>query len=51
LLPKYPPDLNPIEQDLVKLEHLLRKAAARTLDGVGQLLEAYTSQECANILG
>jgi hypothetical protein len=51
MLPKYSPDLNPIEQDLVKLEHLLRNAAARTLDGIGQLLEAYTLQECANIVG
>ena len=39
LLPKYSPDLNPIERDLVKLEHSLRNAAARTLDDVGQLLE------------
>jgi transposase len=27
-LPKYPPDLNPIEQVFAKLKHLLRKAAA-----------------------
>ena len=31
-LPKYSPDLNPIEQVFAKLKHLLRKAAARTLD-------------------
>jgi hypothetical protein len=30
-LPKYSPDLNPIEQVFAKLKHLLRKAAARTL--------------------
>jgi transposase len=27
-LPKYSPDLNPIEQAFAKLKHLLRKAAA-----------------------
>jgi len=30
LLPKYSPDLNPIEQVFAKLKHMLRKAAART---------------------
>jgi transposase len=30
-LPKYSPDLNPIEQVFSKLKHLLRKDAARTL--------------------
>jgi transposase len=29
-LPKYSPDLNPIEQVFAKLKHFLRKAAART---------------------
>jgi putative transposase len=52
LLPKYSPDLNPIEQVFAKLKHLLRKAAARTPDSVcnaiGQLLDAFTPQECAN---
>ena len=52
LLPKYSPDLNPIEQVFAKLKHLLRKAAARTPDAVcnaiGQLLDAFTSEECAN---
>jgi len=52
LLPKYSPDLNPIEQVFAKLKHLLRKAAARTVEtlvaAVGQLLDAYTAQECAN---
>jgi transposase len=51
-LPKYSPDLNPIEQVFAKLKGLLRKAAARTLEAVtaaiGQLLELYTPQECAN---
>ena len=31
-LPKYSPDLNPIEQVFSKLKHLLRKAAPRTPD-------------------
>ena len=33
-LPKYSPDLNPIEQVFAKLKHLLRKAAARTVEAV-----------------
>ena len=52
LLPKYSPDLNPIEQVFAKLKHLLRKAAARTEEAVcqasGTLIETYTPQECAN---
>jgi transposase len=51
-LPKYSPDLNPIEQVFSKLKHLLRKAAARTLESltaaVGELLGAFTAEECAN---
>ena len=51
-LPKYSPDLNPIEQVFAKLKHLLRKAAARSLEAVclaiGQILNAFTPQECAN---
>jgi transposase len=51
-LPKYSPDLNPIEQVFAKLKHLLRKAAARTVENVcaaiAQLLKAFTPQECAN---
>jgi len=51
-LPKYSPDLNPIEQVFAKLKHLLRKAAARTLNtvvaAIGELLDAYTAPECAN---
>jgi putative transposase len=51
-LPKYSPDLNPIEQVFAKLKHLLRKTAARTLEAlvaaIGQLLGTYTAQECAN---
>ena len=51
-LPKYSPDLNPIEQVFAKLKHLLRKRAERTLEAVcaaiGQLLEAFPPHECAN---
>ena len=51
-LPKYSPDLNPIEQVFAKLKHLLRKAAARTNDAVsnaiGKLLNRYTAKEYAN---
>src|SRR5207237_4192447 len=51
-LPPYSPDLNPIEQVFAKLKHLLRKAAARTVEAaiaaIGQLLGTYTAQECAN---
>ena len=51
-LPKYSPDLNPIEQLFAKLKHLLRKAAERTIEtvcsAIGQLLDAFTSEECTN---
>ena len=51
-LPKYSPDLNPIEQVFAKLKHFLRKAAARTIDAVcteiGQALRTFTAEECAN---
>jgi transposase len=51
-LPKYSPDLNPIEQVFAKLKHLLRKAAARTIEAVctaiGETLQAFTPNECAN---
>jgi transposase len=51
-LPKYSPDLNPIEQVFAKLKHLLRKASARSFDAlttaIGELLQAFTPQECAN---
>jgi len=53
-LPKYSPDLNPIEHVFAKLKHLLRKAAARTIDAVcaaiAEALKAFTPQECANYL-
>ena len=51
-LPKYSPDLNPIEQVFAKLKHLLRKAAARTIEticaAIGELLGTFTQDECVN---
>jgi transposase len=53
-LPPYSPDLNPIEQVFAKLKTLLRKAAERTVETtwkrIGTLLDAFSSQECANYL-
>ena len=46
------PDLNPIEQVFAKLKHLLRKAAARTVEtvctAIGRILGSFTAEECAN---
>ena len=51
-LPPYSPDLNPIENAFAKLKALLRKAAARTIDElwqvIGRALETFTQKECAN---
>jgi putative transposase len=51
-LPKYSPDLNPIEQVFAKLKHRLRDEAPRTIPAVstsiGQLLDAFPPQECTN---
>lgn len=51
-LPKYSPDLNPIEQAFSKLKHNLRKASARTPDeictAIGAILDTYTAKECRN---
>lgn len=53
-LPPYSPDLNPIEQAFAKLKALLRTIAARTVttlgDALGDLLDCFTPQECANYL-
>ena len=52
--PPYSPDLNPIELMFSKLKTLLRKAAERTVDAlsnrIGELLDYFTPQECANFL-
>jgi transposase len=51
-LPPYSPDFSPIENAFAKLKALLRKAAARTVDAlwdvIGQSLNSFTPQECAN---
>jgi transposase len=51
-LPKYSPDLNPIEQLFAKLKHWLRNAAERSIDAVsraiGRILDTVTSAECRN---
>ena len=53
-LPPYSPDLNPIEQVFAKLKHLMRKAQPRNVEAtwrkVGQLLELFGPDECANYL-
>ena len=50
--PPYSPDLNPIELAFSKLKSRLRKAARRTVGGlwdrIGQVLDEFTPQECAN---
>ena len=51
-LPRYSPDLNPIEQVFAKIKHLLRDAAARTQLGVSNaiaaILDTFTAEQCAN---
>lgn len=51
-LPRYSPDLNPIEKAFSKLKTLLRKAKARTYDdlwkAVGHVCDQFTPQECWN---
>ena len=51
-LPKYSPDLNPIEMLFAKLKHWLRRAAARTTDAVcdaiAPILDTVTPNECTN---
>jgi transposase len=51
-LPKYSPDLNPIEKAFAKLKAHLRKAKARTVEAItavlGNILDRFTPQECAN---
>jgi transposase len=51
-LPKYSPDLNPIENAFAKLKAALRRAAARSTEAlwtcIGQIIGTYTPRECAN---
>jgi transposase len=53
-LPPYSPDLNPIEQVFASLKSLLRKAAARSIEAlwnlIGQMIKDFSAQECANYL-
>jgi transposase len=53
-LPKYSPDLNPIEQVFSKLKHTLRKAQARSQEALLQasalVLDAFPPEECASYL-
>ena len=53
-LPPYSPDLNPIEQVFATLKTLLRKADERTIEAtwqrIGNLLDQFSPQECANYL-
>ncbi len=51
-LPRYSPDLNPIEQAFAKLKTLLRKENARSFEqvetAIGKLLKQLTPAECRN---
>jgi len=51
-LPKYSPDLNPIEKYFSKLKHWLRKAARRTpqavYSAIAEILPKTRPHECAN---
>lgn len=51
-LPPYSPDFNPIENAFAKLKAMLRKAAARTIDGlwsaIGGIIDTFNPTECAN---
>lgn len=51
-LPPYSPDFNPIEMAFSKLKAMLRKAAARTIDDlwnvIAESIEEFTANECQN---
>src|SRR5215472_7722911 len=51
-LPKYSPDLNPIEMFFAKLKHWLRKAARRSCEAIynaiAAILPDLSPNECAN---
>jgi hypothetical protein len=48
-LPSYSPDLNPIEEALAKIKHLLREASARTrealVEAMGAALSAISARD------
>jgi len=51
-LPPYSPDFNPIEMAFSKLKAILRKAAARSIDDLWQViadaLDKFSQQDCTN---
>lgn len=51
-LPRYSPDLNPIEQAFAKIKHWMRMAQRRSLEDIwhelGDLVATFQPQECAN---
>jgi transposase len=51
-LPPYSPDFNPIEMAFAKLKAILKKAAARTIaelwDVIAKALDQFTPTECRN---
>jgi transposase len=51
-LPRYSPDLNPIEMAFAKLKAHLRAGAHRTIDdlwrAIGSICDLYTPEECRN---
>lgn len=53
-LPKYSPDLNPIEKAFSKLKAHLRRIGARTIDAlwmaIGDICALFTEDECWNYL-
>jgi transposase len=53
-LPPYSPDLNPIEMAFAKFKELLRRAQARTVDAlwelIGRTLNLFTPEECENYI-
>jgi len=53
-LPPYSPDLNPIEQAIAKIKHMMRKAQQRTFEAcwakVGQIVSSFSKEECANYI-
>lgn len=52
LLPKYSPDLNPIEQTFAQIKHWMRNAQKREIDDIwrqlGRLIDTIEPQQCAN---
>lgn len=51
-LPKYSPDLNPIELSFSKFKALMRKASERTVSGLKRVIRSFlpslSAKECAN---